>query len=404
MAELQPIAKAKTGWIGWFRRTKAKAQLAPIAPSPRSAASFKPDLADTPRKSIAQHLKTLLIAASVAVIVLVTLQTVLDIFQPEQSQSAQTPPATTAPQQPEPKREAKPGAMLAPVGTPPAVPDVAPATSPPAPATTPADVTGSIGRPVQLPQPAAPSTDRSAPQGVPGSANSALPESFGPTLRSAAAAGNPAAEYEIGARYAEGRGVMQNLPEAVRWFERAAKAGFVPAQFRLAGFYEKGEGTSKNLAMARDLYLAAASKGHAKAMHNLAVLYAEGIDGKPDYKLAAEWFRKAALHGVTDSQFNLAVLYARGVGVSPNLTESYRWFALAANRGDPEAARKRDEIAKRLDQQTLATAKRAVQSFVTEAEPEDAISLKTPPGGWDHGAVALPAAPAPSRTRTTTHP
>ena len=148
----------------------------------------------------------------------------------------------------------------------------------------------------------------------------------------------------------------QSMPEAVRWFERAADAGFAPAQFRLASLNEKGDGVKKDVQAARRLYLAAAGKGHAKAMHNLAVLYAEGIDGKPDYKAASEWFRKAAGyggaradHGVTDSQYNLAILYARGIGVASNLAESYRWFALAAANGDSDAAKKRDEVAARLD-------------------------------------------------------
>ena len=183
------------------------------------------------------------------------------------------------------------------------------------------------------------------------------------------------------------------MPEAVRWFERAADAGFAPAQFRLASLNEKGEGVKKDVQAARRLYLAAADKGHAKAMHNLAVLYAEGIDGKPDYKAASEWFRKAAGYGVTDSQYNLAILYARGIGVPANLAESYRWFALAAANGDSDAAKKRDEVAARLDQQTLATAKLAAQAFVAEREPDEATNLKAPPGGWDQA----PAAPVKPR-------
>ena len=185
----------------------------------------------------------------------------------------------------------------------------------------------------------------------------------------------------------------QSMPEAVRWLERAADAGFAPAQFRLASLNEKGEGLKKDVQAARRLYLAAADKGHAKAMHNLAVLYAEGIDGKPDYKAASEWFRKAAGYGVTDSQYNLAILYARGIGIQANLAESYRWFALAAANGDNDAAKKRDEVAARLDQQTLAAAKLAAQSFVPEREPDEATNLKDAAGRLGSGVPAAPAKP-----------
>ena len=156
-----------------------------------------------------------------------------------------------------------------------------------------------------------------------------------------------------------------------------------PAQFRLAGLYEKGVGVKKNLETARRYYSAAGEAGHAKALHNLAVLYAEAIDGRPDYQSAAKWFRKAAAYGVTDSQYNLAVLYARGIGVEQNLAEAYKWFALAARDGDVESARKRDELAAHLDQRSLQAALQAAQTFVPQQQPEAAVLVKTPAGGWD---------------------
>jgi localization factor PodJL len=221
-----------------------------------------------------------------------------------------------------------------------------------------------------------------------------LPDAIGDAqLRSAATDGDAAAAYEIAARFAAGRGVPANTEEAARWFERAASKGLVPAQFRYASMLEKGIGVKKDLNKARRLYIAAATKGNAKAMHNLAVLFAEGVDGKPDYPTAAKWFRKAADRGISDSQYNLGVLTARGLGVDANMTDSYKWFALAAAHGDHEAAKKRDEVAAHLDAKTLAAAKQAVASFKPAPQPEEAIKVPAPPGGWDH-ATARPASKA----------
>ena len=175
---------------------------------------------------------------------------------------------------------------------------------------------------------------------------------------------------------------------AAIWFDRAARRGIAPAQFRLGSMYEKGVGLKKDLQEARRLYLAAADKGNAKAMHNLAVLYSEGIDGKPEYAVATQWFRKAAAYGVVDSQYNLAILYARGVGVERNLVESYKWFALAAKGGDKDAGKKVLDVATHLDEQQLAAARQSVEAFIPESQPEEAISAKTPPGGWDQVALA----------------
>jgi len=210
----------------------------------------------------------------------------------------------------------------------------------------------------------------------------------GRALIAAASAGDPGASYEVAMRFAQGRNVPQDLAMAAAWFERAARGGLAPAQFRLGSMYEKGLGVKKDLTEARRLYLAAADKGNAKAMHNLAVLYADGLDGKPDYAAASQWFGKAAVHGIVDSQYNLAILYARGVGVERNTAESYKWFALAAKGGDKDAARKRDDIATRLDPKQLESIKLKVESFIAQPQPDAATATKAPAGGWDQVAAA----------------
>src|ERR1700723_3389304 len=148
-------------------------------------------------------------------------------------------------------------------------------------------------------------------------------------------------------------------------------------------------------------------------MINLAVLDTDGgsKDGNyksaaqgAEYPSAAQWFREAADRGVPDSQFNLGILYARGIGVEQNLAESFKWFSLATAQGDADAGHKRDDIAKRLDAQSLAAAKLAIQTFTVEPQPDDAINVATPAGGWDSAPVqpsaAKPAARPVSTKRT----
>jgi localization factor PodJL len=231
---------------------------------------------------------------------------------------------------------------------------------------------------------------------IPIAPGEALPDAVGgPVLRAAALKGDPTAAYEIGVRFAEGKGIAANLDEAAKWYDRAAQAGVIPAVFRLGTFYEKGMSVKKDVEIARRYYLQAAERGNAKAMHNLAVLDADGGGKGANYKSASQWFRKAADRGVADSQFNLGILYARGIGVEQNLAESFKWFSLAASQGDADAGRKRDDIAKRLDAQSLAAAKLAIQTFTPEPQPDDAINVATPAGGWDS---------APAQATTTAKP
>jgi localization factor PodJL len=219
-----------------------------------------------------------------------------------------------------------------------------------------------------------------------------LPDAVGgPVLRAAALKGDPTAAYEVGVRFAEGKGIAANLDEAAKWYDRAAQAGVVPAIFRLGTFYEKGLSVKKDVDIARRYYLQAAERGNAKAMHNLAVLDADGGGKGANYKSASQWFRKAADRGVADSQFNLGILYARGIGVEQNLAESFKWFSLAAAQGDADSGRKRDDIAKRLDAQSLAAARLAIQTFTPEPQPDDAVNVAAPQGGWDSAPAAAAA-------------
>jgi localization factor PodJL len=308
--------------------------------------------------------------------------------------SQNSEPAATA--APAAQPTATPPSSITPPAASSAAPTVTPAPAPPAtPSPSPApDPTGSLPSRPMPSTPPLPTSSNTAAMNAPELSIDALPPAIGgPLLRAAAVAGDVAAQYEIAVRFGDGRGVPRDERQAAYWLELAAKQGSAPAQFRLGGYYEKGIGVKKDLAAARDLYLAAAAKGNGKAMHNLAVLYADGINGRADYHTAALWFRKAADRGITDSQYNLAVLYARGAGEPQNYAEAYKWFALAAKQGDVEAANKRDDIAAQLDEDTLAAANLVVKNWKPEPQPDDAIKVKAPPGGWD--AAIQPPRPKP---------
>jgi localization factor PodJL len=366
-----------------------------------------PQLADSEKSSstIGSKIRSLLVGASVVVIVLGSFKmamTLLDsgspapvaenihsapplqLNAPEPAETLTKPaaPAPTTPSMTSPTPIGK-QSLIAP---PPAAVEPAPQPVPqaaPVPYVSP-DVTGSIAAPQAsaagpvLPSSGQKITTASIPAGE------RLPETIGSTaLRNAALKGDASAAFEIGVRYAEGKGVAQNYDEAAKWYDRAAQANVVPAMFRLGALFEKGLGAKKDLDVARRYYVLAADRGNAKAMHNLAVLDADGGTKGANYKSASYWFRKAADRGVADSQFNLGILYARGIGVEQNLAESFKWFSLAGAQGDVDAGRKRDDIAKRLDPQSLAAARLAVQTFAPEGQPEDAINVATPAGGWD---------------------
>ncbi len=227
---------------------------------------------------------------------------------------------------------------------------------------------------------AAPTTPvTQAPPGTPSGTRNAL--------RNAAAAGNPAAQYEVGLRYARGGGVPQDYGQAAYWFELAANQNLAIAQYRLATLFEKGRGVPQNMEKARSWYESAAQAGNVKAMHNLAVIYAEGKGVPQDFAKAGQWFLAAADHGLADSQYNVAVLFERGLGVTEDLPEAFKWFSVAAANGDEGAAARRDAIAEQMDANTLVDAKLAAQTWTPKRGDPIANGNLTSLGNWSNASL-----------------
>ena len=58
----------------------------------------------------------------------------------------------------------------------------------------------------------------------------------------AAEQGHAGAQYNLGLRYATGRGVPEDDAEAVRWYRMAAEQGHAGAQYALGFMYATGRG------------------------------------------------------------------------------------------------------------------------------------------------------------------
>jgi localization factor PodJL len=427
ISEILPGAREQASTSSFIAAARRAAQAAATQPAKdnktKRAAPLK-NAAGEPTKgssTITSKIRSLLVGASVVVIVLGTFKMAMTLLD-----SGTPPPMPASEISSEPAPSAPPADNATPAAPAPAMPSL---TSPTpigrqslnAPAPSAPDSTASIPIPQLAAAPvAAPITAADITGTIP-QANSAiptlpanrklsliqippeekLPDAIGgPVLRTAALKGDPSAAYEIGVRYAEGKGVPVSYDDAAKWYDRSAQAGVVPAVFRLGTLYEKGLSVKKDIDIARRYYLQAAERGNAKAMHNLAVLDADGGGKGANYKSASQWFRKAADRGVADSQFNLGILYARGIGVEQNLAESFKWFSLAAAQGDADSVRKRDDIAKRLDAQSLAAAKLAIQTFTPEGQPDDAVNVASPAGGWDAAPTqAGSAKPAPAAAK-----
>jgi hypothetical protein len=124
-----------------------------------------------------------------------------------------------------------------------------------------------------------------------------------------ASQGDAEAQLQLGMRYAEGDGVIQNDKEAVKWFAQAAKQGLDEAQYQ----------------------------------YGLALLQGRGV--VQDYRAAFTWIEKPAQRGYAKAQYSLGELYRYGTGTAIDKARAYLWFNLAAAQGVEAAAKARDSLA-----------------------------------------------------------
>ena len=180
--------------------------------------------------------------------------------------------------------------------------------------------------------------------------------------RAAAEQGHCEAQYELGSRYAEGKGVPKDETEAVCWLRRAAEQDHLYAIVDLAYRYHEGIGIPSDhetavrlCSRAVEIELPdieqhgwdpedhtvidlAANFGHAGAQNVVGQFYSHDYyDRKPDYEEAAKWFRRAAEQGYARAQLNLGRLYHDGDGVPQDDKEALGWARLAAEQGYAEA-------------------------------------------------------------------
>ena len=137
--------------------------------------------------------------------------------------------------------------------------------------------------------------------------------------------GDPIAQWGLGIRYRDGRGVNQDYRQAFTWFMKSAVSGLSLAQTQVAYAYEFGRGTPQN------------------------------------YALEAYWDEKAARQGDPEGALNIGIAYEVGEGVPKDLVLAHAWLNIAAAQGNDDVFAKaarigRDKIATELNDAQLREA------------------------------------------------
>ncbi len=143
--------------------------------------------------------------------------------------------------------------------------------------------------------------------------------------------GDVYAQVNLGYKYESGKGVKEDMSEAVYWYEKAAKSGYAKGQANLGYMLMNGLGTDKDYKKAIYWYKKAIKNDYVNAQTYLGYMYQKGYGVTQDYNEAEKWYRKAASQEEKYAQSNLGGMYYNGLGVEKNLNTSFNWYLKAAN-------------------------------------------------------------------------
>lgn len=133
--------------------------------------------------------------------------------------------------------------------------------------------------------------------GIMGSANTALVDSLYQKsfalMLELAHQGSPRAQVNLGYLLETGTVVKENLPKALKWYEKATEFGSARAQFIIGYKYYYGWGYKRSLEKAVQWFEKAANQNYPEACHFLGNIYANGIGTPKDNNKAIDYFRKA---------------------------------------------------------------------------------------------------------------
>ena len=161
----------------------------------------------------------------------------------------------------------------------------------------------------------------------------------------AAQKGVAQAQHSLGACYAKGLGVAQDLSQAHQWFHLAADQGYAAAQYELGLCHFKGAGVPKNEAQALQWFESAARNNHAAAQQMIGHCHFHGKAGlKKNTHKAVALYKLAAASGDSDALCALGEICQEGLDGPRDVEQAIQWYTKSSSLGNAYAKEKLEHI------------------------------------------------------------
>ncbi len=153
----------------------------------------------------------------------------------------------------------------------------------------------------------------------------------------AAAAGNAAAQFNMGLWCLRQEGSGPFPAPACEWFSKSARQGFAPAQTMMGRVNLGFPGGRRDVDAARSWFLKAADQGFAEGLYQLAELSVATGDTAGHYEEARGWLEKAGAASHPLALCQLAYLHDEGIGGAADPGKAIALYQEAARQGMPRA-------------------------------------------------------------------
>lgn len=157
--------------------------------------------------------------------------------------------------------------------------------------------------------------------------------------------GDASGLFEMGLRYYNGNGVVQDYKKAYDFWLKAAEKGHKVAQYNLGVMLESGDGVDANDEAALSWFQQAADQGHAGAINKIGVFHQEGRCGfVASDEDAFPFFEKAAKAGNKFACYNIGIAYLEGRGCEVNRQRAINFLSRSAEQNHKPAENKLHEL------------------------------------------------------------
>ncbi len=126
-------------------------------------------------------------------------------------------------------------------------------------------------------------------------------QDLGLSLMASAYSNYAPAQAILGRYHLLGEVFPRDLPDALKWLEKAVAQDYAPAMTTLAAMYMFGDGVKVNGKKAVELLTRAIELGDGEALFVRGVCSEKGIGVSKDPQDAKAWYEKAAQKGITES-------------------------------------------------------------------------------------------------------